>query len=365
MTRRRVLFVGRTRYRLPLAENLARKFEALGEEFDVRVLASAADGAPTQDAIFRLVPPLRPRVLDGVAFQLALPFRAARELRAFRPDAAVAQSPYEAAALLVARRLARTKTPIVLELHGDWRTATRLYGSPLRRGLSAVADRVGATAVRRVEAVRTISEFTSSLVRAHEVEPAGVFPAYVDLSAFTATPPAPLPEEPQALFVGVLQRYKGVDVLVEAWHRVRERLPDARLRVVGQGPLAPLVTHLDVTASLSQAEVAGALDESSLLVLPSRSEGLPRIVIEAFCRGRPVVGTRTGGIPDIVRDGENGLLVPAEDAPALAAALVRALGDRALLQRLADGARESARAWIQTPDEYAARMRDLVDSVAT
>jgi glycosyltransferase involved in cell wall biosynthesis len=228
-----------------------------------------------------------------------------------------------------------------------------------------VADRVGATGVRRVEAVRTISEFTSSLVRAHAVEPAGVFPAYVDLSAFTATPRAPLPEHPQALFVGVLQRYKGVDVLVDAWRRVEERLPEARLRIVGQGPLAPLVAGLDVTPSLSQDEIAAALDGASLLVLPSRSEGLPRIVIEAFCRGRPVVGTRAGGIPDIVRDGENGLLVPAEDASALADALVRALSDRELLEGLAGGARESARAWMQTPREYAARMRELVDSVTT
>jgi glycosyltransferase involved in cell wall biosynthesis len=99
-------------------------------------------------------------------------------------------------------------------------------------------------------------------------------------------------------------------------------------------------------------------------VLPSRSEGLPRIVIEAFCRGRPVVGARAGGIPDIVRDGESGLLVDAEAPGALAEALVRILTDRALAQWLAAGARASAADWLQTPEQYAARIHELVTRVA-
>lgn len=355
--KKRVLFVGRTRYRLPLSESLARKFEALRDELDVRVLASAPHGAPTADETFRLVPPLRPRPLDGLAFHATLPVRAAREIRRFRPDAVVAQGPYDAAALLVARAIARRRVPIVLELHGDWRTATRLYGSPRRRLLSRALDRLGAAAVRRVEAVRTISDFTSGLVRAEGAEPAAVFPAYVDLSAFTRDPPKPLPERPTALFVGVLERYKGIDVLVEAWRSV----PDARLRIVGDGPSRALVAGHDWTPRLAQDEVARSLDEASLLVLPSRSEGLPRIVIEAFCRGRPVVGTRAGGIPDIVREGVNGLLVEPDDPAALAVALRRALGDRGLLERLAAGARESAEPWLQTPQEYATRVRDVVE----
>jgi glycosyltransferase involved in cell wall biosynthesis len=112
---------------------------------------------------------------------------------------------------------------------------------------------------------------------------------------------------------------------------------------------------------LGSAEVARALDESSVLVLPSRSEGLPRIVIEAFCRGRAVVGTCVGGIPDIVGDGESGLLVSPEDPAALADALERCLADRPLLERLSDGARASAEPWLQTPAEFARRTRRLVE----
>ena len=99
-------------------------------------------------------------------------------------------------------------------------------------------------------------------------------------------------------------------------------------------------------------------------MLPSRSEGLPRIVIEALCRGRPVVGARTGGIPDIVEDGVNGVLVPPEDPEALADALVRVLSDDELQERLAEGALASASEWLQTPEQYAAHVRELVARVA-
>jgi glycosyltransferase involved in cell wall biosynthesis len=105
------------------------------------------------------------------------------------------------------------------------------------------------------------------------------------------------------------------------------------------------------------------LDHASLLVLPSRSEGLGRVVIEALCRGRGVVASRVGGIPDLVQDGVNGLLVAPEDVEGLAAALVRALSDRDLLERLSERARPSVEPWLATPAEYAAAVRDLAVQV--
>src|SRR5207237_7755906 len=95
----------------------------------------------------------------------ALPFRLARELRDFRPDAVLAQDPYVAAAALLARRLARVPAKVAVDVHGDWRTATRLYGSPLRRALAPPADAVAGWALRRADAVRSVSPFTSKIVR--------------------------------------------------------------------------------------------------------------------------------------------------------------------------------------------------------
>ena len=98
-------------------------------------------------------------------------------------------------------------------------------------------------------------------------------------------------------------------------------------------------------------------------MLPSRSEGLGRVVVEAFCRGRGVVASRVGGIPDIVDDGRTGLLVPPGDADALADALVRALSDRTLAERFGAAAHDAVMPWLATPEEYARRLRELVDEV--
>jgi glycosyltransferase involved in cell wall biosynthesis len=367
--RRSLLMVGRTRYSLPLSPALDRKFAALGRELDVRVLASRAPKTDGSDGRFRLVPSLP--ALDGPAFYAALPFRVARELRSRRPDAALVQGAQETALVLLGRRLAGAKTKVIADLHGDPRAPTRLYGSRARRALAPLADALALRAIRHADAVRTLSPFTSEIVRAQGVEPAGVFPAFMDLDAFLDRPPSPLPDPPAALFVGVLERYKAVDVLVEAWRRASELLPAAELHMVGRGTLAGLPESLvrDLpararwTPTLSTNEVARALDDATVLVLPSRSEGLPRIGVEAFCRGRAVVGSRAGGIPDLVVDGQNGLLVSPEDPAGLADALVRVLSDRALAERLADGARRTADAWLATPEEYAQRVRELVDRV--
>src|SRR5262249_57631203 len=120
---------------------------------------------------------------------------------------------------------------------------------------------------------------------------------------------------------------------------------------VAGGPVAggPAV---EWTPRLSQTDVARALDESTCLVLPSRSEGMGRVVVEAFCRGRPVVGSRVGGIPDLVEDGANGLLVDPEDVAALGDALRRVLTDHELAERLARGAEASAELCTMAPPEF-------------
>ena len=78
---------------------------------------------------------------------LTLPVRLARELRSFRPQAILTQSPYEAAAVLVGRRLARSDARLVVDVHGDWRTLSRLYGSRLRALLRPLTDRIAVAAL--------------------------------------------------------------------------------------------------------------------------------------------------------------------------------------------------------------------------
>jgi glycosyltransferase involved in cell wall biosynthesis len=367
--RPRVLFVARTRYELPLAESLRRKWDALADVLEPRVLAASTSGSQ-DDGRFSLAGAVRPKALDGPLFYLALPLRVARELRAAPTAAIVAQSPYEGAAAAAGRALARSRVPLAVEIHGDWRTFTRLYGSPLRRLLTRLADGLAARVVRRADAVRSVSPYTSRLVRELGREPDDEFAAYMDLDAFLG-PVAPLPERPTALFVGVLERYKNLDGLVAAWRRAGGEVPGARLHLVGEGTLRPLVEELVAerpeqvtwTPRLSTPEVAAALDEASFLVLPSRSEGMGRVIVEAFCRGRGVLGAGVGGIADLVRPDENGLLVPPEPG-AIADGLTQLLRDPGLVARVGAGARRSADELVVTPEAFAARTAALVDRLA-
>lgn len=371
MTKPRVLLVARTRFSLPLNSTLRRRFDALSAVLEWRQIGTSATGSGIRDDRFTLVSRLPVACLDGLSFYAFLPGRIAREIRAFRPDVLIVQGAEDTALALFARRLARSNVPIVFDVHGDWRHNTRVYGSPGRRMLSPAADALANLGVRKADAVRTVSEFTTGLVRSRGVEPIATFPAYMDLAPFTETRPLPFPEPARAVFIGVLERYKAVDVLAEAWRVTAAKLPGAQLHIVGEGRLEGLVRSLVAdpqlgvswTPRLTTVEIARALDAATLLVLPSRGEGMGRVLVEAFCRGRPVIGTSSGGIPDLVQDGVNGLLVPVEDADALAQALARLLSDRDLAARLGAGAHDASAAWAATPEEFAQRIRGLVDSV--
>jgi glycosyltransferase involved in cell wall biosynthesis len=357
---RRVVFVGRTRYARPLGTTHARKFGALGEVLDLRVIGTAGAGSGELPGF---------TLLDGPLFYARAPFAVARELRTFRPDAVIAQSPYEGLAVLAGRALARSRAKVIVEIHGDWTTASRYYGSPLRRLIGPLADRAAAIAVRRADAVRTVSEFTAGMVRRLGVQPAAIFHTYTEIGAFVEHDPAPLPEEGRLAFDGVLERYKNIDGLAAAWRLAAPQLPGVTLELAGNGRKVETVESLlrDLPHQtvwhrrLEPAEVAALLDRSWALVLPSFSEGLPRVAIESLARGRPVIGSTGGGIPDAVTEGENGLLVPVGDARALANAIIRFCGDAGLRARLADGARPSAAELLTSPEGYARRVAAMVE----
>ena len=114
---------------------------------------------------------------------------------------------------------------------------------------------------------------------------------------------------------------------------------------------------------LSPPQVAAELDAARALVLPSWPEGLGRVVLEAFARGRTVVATNAGGIPDIVTDGADGILIPPGDTAALVGGMTRVLVDRPLAERLGAAARETYGGWHQTAADFATSYRKLVDRV--
>jgi glycosyltransferase involved in cell wall biosynthesis len=167
----------------------------------------------------------------------------------------------------------------------------------------------------------------------------------------------------------MLEAYKNIEGLAAAWRRVAVALPEARLVMIGTGRQRQIVDDLirdvpdqvEYHEQLPPAGVAAKLDEATLLVLPSWPEGLGRVVIEAFARGRTVVATDAGGIPDLVEDGVEGVLIPRADTDALVAELVRVLSDTELATRLGEAAHGRYLDWHYTAAEFALRTRELVD----
>jgi glycosyltransferase involved in cell wall biosynthesis len=357
----RVLFVGPTKYVLPLAPALARKWDAVSRELDVRIVGQGSSGG---DPRFRLVD------ARGAPFYASLTPIVASELRSFRPSVVLTQSPYEAFACAPAIRTIRPRPRVVVEVHGDWRTAGRIYGSPARRLYAPLADQAAVLALRTADGTRAVGSFTASLVAsATGRQPTAVFPAFVDLESFNERPVQPFPEVPSVAWVGALQRTKDPETLVQAWRLVAERMSGARLVIVGRGPLRHIVDALahelpdQVRVEQGVPSVADLLDASTVLGVTSLSEGLPRVVIEAFSRGRPVVASDVGGIPEMVMPERNGLLVPPQDPVRLAAALERVLVNRDLAEHLARGAEQDAARFESSPEGYARAVRALVETI--
>jgi glycosyltransferase involved in cell wall biosynthesis len=147
------------------------------------------------------------------------------------------------------------------------------------------------------------------------------------------SPPAST-TEPIALFAGTVGLRKGADVLVEAWRLLLERGVDGRCRLVG--PIddyqPPMLERMSVEESVDPRAVRPLIRSSRVVVLPSRAEGMPMILTEALAAGRPFVATPVGGTSDLAPCEE--MLVPVDDAVALADAIGRFLVDPDLAERV-------------------------------
>ncbi len=177
-----------------------------------------------------------------------------------------------------------------------------------------------------------------------------------------------LPEEKQILFFGRIEPYKGLAILLEAARPLLDENPEWSLQIAGGGDVTPYQTLPDhpqirlTNRFLSDAEVAEFMERASIVALPYLTASQSGVIPTAFAFGKAVAATAVGGIPDMVRDHETGLLVPPNDADALRNALQTLMADPELRSRLGKAGREFAAAelsWTSIAEKHAAFYRQF------
>lgn len=239
-----------------------------------------------------------------------------------------------------------------------------VHGSDIFMGGSIpFVSKLTACALNASKGTIAVSHSLAEAVKQLGVRPEKVFtiPNGVNLDRFH---PANGDRKNHVLFVGNLTENKGVRYLIEAFPYVLSCIPDVRLIVIGGGPQKEsfeaaarrqgIADRVIFLGSKSPQEVADWMRSSQLFVLPSLSEGFGVVLLEAMASGLPCIGTRTGGIPDIITP-EIGRLVPPADSQALGEAVVEMLRDREGLERM----RKRAVVYVREKYSWTAVVRQI------
>lgn len=302
--------------------DLARAQRRAGDE--VHILTHSAPGAEDDEAI-RVGPPLSGAELDRVTLRrlrglAAMRRWSKRALAGVRPDIVHAHAPDVGYA--VGRVAGARGIPTLLTCHGVW--FPRLGRPSLRGGMEIRLIRRG-----RYREVTAVDAASVAALKSVGFIGARLVANGVDLEEFWGDRIRAGPF--RFLFAGRHERHKGIDVLLSATARLRETVRDAFvLDIVGEGALTgelrsrasglQLDDVVRFHGPLARADLVAAFRRADAFVLPSRSEGFPMVILEAWAARLPVIATTVGGIPHVCTP-DTVRLVPPEDAAALAGAM--------------------------------------------
>jgi glycosyltransferase involved in cell wall biosynthesis len=272
--------------------------------------------------------------------------RRARELRASTPQRLVVTSydPFKGG--LLAWRVARLlRGTFVCEVNGQYGDPDNFahVGSALWKWVRLLQMRVmGSFVLHRADGVRLL--FAEQLANFAVVRPHTVVRHFFALSFTDRFQPGP--EERIILCAGFPFERKGVDTLVSAFTRVADKYPQWRLVLIGHRLPEQLCERglehpqVDALPGMPQEQLAQWMSRCAIFALPSRSEAMGRVLIEAAAAEKSRIATRVGGIPTVVEQGYDGLLVPKGDVEQLATGLAALMGDDALRHRLGRAAKK-------------------------
>jgi glycosyltransferase involved in cell wall biosynthesis len=267
------------------------------------------------------------------------------------------------------RSLLRTEKPEVLHLHGykaDVYGALAAYGGNIPRvatchnwlsGTTALGlyNRIDLLALRSCRRLAAVSDAVASILRTSGIPPQriAVIPNGIDIASFESAAPAiDFPGRPILGMVARLDMNKGFGPLLHALVEITKHCPEILLVVAGEGParseiersIIDLQLHNNVRLLGDRKDMPELYASFDFFVLPSLNEGMPLTVLEALASGLPVVATRTGAIPSVVRDGVSGILVEPGDVGSLAAAILKLTRDPELRDRMGAAGRQKVRA---------------------
>jgi glycosyltransferase involved in cell wall biosynthesis len=248
----------------------------------------------------------------------------ARELAHFRPDCVHLHSTFAGGVGRIGMALRRQRPAIVYCAHG-W--AFDMAGSPLKQGAMALAERALS---HGCEGVIAISEYERARGIAVGIAPPRIVTVLNGITDAPWSPsrPAPVPEQGsrrRILFIGRLDRQKGIDVLLEAVAGLEEELA---VRVIGsavvgdQAALRRDTRGVTMLGWCDDGQIREQLAWSDCVVIPSRWEGFGLVALEAMRAGKAVVASDVGGLPEVIESGVTGWLVPPNDAAALRTAML-------------------------------------------
>jgi glycosyltransferase involved in cell wall biosynthesis len=220
---------------------------------------------------------------------------------------------------------------LIIESHGDFEQSLFLQRRVLLPSLYRSLMRWTALyALKQADLLRAVSNSTrEQLLRWAPGKQIIQFPAWTDVGAFLNAEAEST--DIDVLYAGVLTPLKGIHILIEAFARVKKDLPDLTLYVVGrdenkgyaaelknQVSVLGLETGVHFVREVPQQQLAHYMARCRVLVLPSLSEALGRVILEALSVGKPVIGSAVGGIPEMIQEGATGFLVPPGNVEALA-----------------------------------------------
>ena len=369
MEKPNVPFVGSQKYNIPFKEDKWKvKFDNFSKDFGGSVIAYSFDvyaEGRYKDFDFYLYK--RKNVLDLVLYGIKTVAKIVELNRKKKIDVIVSQDPtFCGVWATIAGKIIGSKT--IIEVHGDWVESVLLYKKRRFSTLIRLILKVlGNISIKNAGCVRVVSKAMKKKIK--NVGFSGKicqFPAFIDLDLFLKKGDKEFKKD--IVFVGSLYKLKGVDYLIDAFSGLSDT--DARLVIIGDGPerknLEKMVEgseNVVFLGHLDNSEVKKRLDKALVLVLPSLSEGLGLVLLEAMACGKPVIGSDVGGIPELIEDGKNGYIVKTKDSDALRDRLRMFTEDMGLARRMGDAGRKSVLEEF-SKDKYFNNYSEMIRGIA-